>query len=158
MNNFGSEQPFLAPPPKKTSYIGIIILGAIGLLIALAILGGIKVFHAAQSGSTAAIAVGNSFLDSVGKHNYTAAHALMTLPVQAKTPVSNIQDIEMLVEKHHGTYVSHGQPAWFIQNYNGQTSVRLTYPAQYTKSNSTVSMVVVQTDKGYQVYDTNYEF
>jgi len=66
--------------------------------------------------------------------------------------------MEMLVEKHHGAFVNHGQPQWYVQNWNGQTSVRLTYPAQFTKSNSTVSLVLVKTDLGYQVYEAHYEF
>ncbi len=159
MNNFGPGQPLpLSTPPRKAFPVATMILGVVTLLIVLAVLGGIKVFHAAQSGSAEATAAGNTFVDSIGRHNYPAARALMTPQVQAKTSAGDLKDLETLVEKHHGTYVAHGQPQWFIQNYNGQTSVRLTYPAQYTKSSTTISLVLLQTGKGYQVYDAHYDF
>ena len=160
MNDFnsGRQPPLLYPAPKKPFPIAAVILTFAVLLILLAIVGGIKAFHAAKSGSAAAIAVGNSFIDDLGRHNYSAAQALFTPQLQAKTPAGTLQDVETWVEKHHGAYVEHGQPQWFIQNYNGQTSVRLSYPAQYSKSSSTVSLIVMQTDKGYQISDAHYDF
>ena len=154
----GQLPPNFSAPPQKAFPIGYVILGVAGLLFVLAVLGGIKAFHAVKNGSAEAIAVGNSFVDAMGQHNYPAARSLFTAPIQAKTTAGDMKDIEVLVEKHHGAYIKHGQPQWNIQNWNGQTSVRLAYPAQFTKSSSTVSMILVRTDKGYQVYDAHYEF
>lgn len=154
----GQQPLMMYPPPKKAFPVVPIILGVVGLLIVLAIVGGIKAFHAVKEGSAEAIVVGNSFIDNMGQHNYQAARALFTPQVQAKTPAGNLKDIEVLVEKHHGVFIAHGQPQWNIQNWNGQTSVRLAYPAQFTRSQSTVSMTLVQTASGYQVYDARYEF
>ncbi|MGI4790265.1 MAG: hypothetical protein ACRYFS_15615 [Janthinobacterium lividum] len=159
--NYPNEeyQPLMSyPPPKKAFPVAFVVLGVAALLIMLAIFGGIKVFHAAQAGSSEAITVGNRFIDAMGKHNYQAAYSLFTPQVQEKMSMDDLKDMEALVEKHHGTFLSPGKPQWFIQNYNGQTSVRLTYPAQFTKSSSSVSMTLVQTDKGYQVYSANYAF
>ena len=153
-----SQPPLPYPPPRKPLPVALVVFGVVGLLIVLAVAGGIKAFHAVKAGASAAITIGNSFMDSIGHHNYSAARTLMTAGVQSRTPISTLQDVETLVEKHHGAYVAHGQPQWFIQNNNGQTSVRLTYPVQFTRSTSTVSMIVVQTSNGYQVYDTHYEF
>lgn len=157
MNYPGAGQQ---PPvtPKRRVPIAPIILGVVFLLGVLAVVGGIKAFHAVKDGSAAAILVGNSFIDNMGQHNYQTAHSLFTAQVQANTPMGNLKDIETLVEKHHGALVNHGQPQWNVQNWNGQTSVRLAYPVQFTKSNSTVSLTLVQTDKGYQVYDAHYDF
>lgn len=160
MNDFGIGQqlPEIPPASKKAFPIGPIILGVVGLLIALAIIGGWKAFHAVKKGSAEAITVGNSFIDNLGQHNYSAAHSLFTPPVQANTPAGNLKDIEVLVEKHHGAFINHGQPQWNIQNWNGQTSVRLAYPVQFTKSSSLVSMTLLETDQGYRVYEVHYEF
>lgn len=146
-----------APPPTKFPIVPV-VLTLVALLGVLAVLGGIKGFHAMQQSSAAAITVGNSFVDNMGAHNYKAARLLMTPGAQAKSPVSTMQDIETIVEKHHGAFVNHGQPQWNIQTFNGQTSVRLAYPAQVTKSTSTVSVILMQTDTGYRVNDVHYEF
>jgi hypothetical protein len=156
--NAGQPPPQMAPPTQKRFPMAAVVLGIFGLLVVLAVVGGIKVFHAVQGGSSEAIAVGNRFIDNMGRHHYPAADALFTPQVQAKTPADNLKDIETLVEKHHGTYVNHGKPQWNIQSWNSQTRVYLAYPTQFTKSSSTVSLTLVQTDKGYQVYDAHYEF
>ena len=152
------QPPVIYPPPKKAFPVVPVVLGVVGLLIVFAIVGGIKAFHAVSADTSQAITAGNSFIDNMGHHNYPAARSLFTSQVQANTPADNLKDIETLVEKHHGAFVNHGKPQWFIQNWNGQTSVRLAYPAQFTKSKSTVSLMLVQTDKGYQVYEAHYEF
>lgn len=160
MNYLAPGQPPSAmyPPPKKPFPVVPLVLGIVGLLIALAVLGGIKGFRAMKENSSEAITVGNSFIDAMGQHQYSAARSLFTPDVQTRTPADDLKDMETLVEKHHGAFVHHGQPQWFVQNYNGQTSVRLTYPAQFTKSPSTVSFVLVKTGSGYQVYAAHYDF
>ena len=154
----GQTPPMMYPPPKKSAPIVPIILGIAALLIVLAVVGGIRGVQAVKDSSAEAIVVGNSFIDNMGQHDWAAAHSLLTPPGQAKAPADSLEDMEMLVEKHHGAFVNHGQPQRYVQNWNGQTSVRLTYPAQFTKSNSTVSLVLVKTDLGYQVYEAHYEF
>ena len=153
----GQQSPTMYPPPKKAFPVVPVVLGAVGLLLVLAVLGGIKAYHAVKQNSAEAIAVGNSFIDDMGRHNYQAAYSLFTPQVQAKTVPSVGADLEKIVEKYHGTFVNHGQPSWFIQNYNGQGTVRLTYPVQFTKSTDTVTMTLIQTDTGYQVYDFHYD-
>lgn len=154
----GPLPPVMYPPPKKRVPIGLIILGVVGLLGVLAVLGGIRAFQAVKGNSAEAITVGDSFIDNMGKHNYPAARSLFTPQVQATTPADTLKDMETLVEKHHGAFVNHGQPQWYVQNWNGQTSVRLTYPAQFAKSNSTVSMILVKNGNDYQVYEAHYMF
>lgn len=83
---------------------------------------------------------------------------MFTPQVQARTSAGDLKDMETLVEKHHGVFVNHGQPQWFVQNYNGQTSVRLNYPAQYAKGASAFSLVLVKTGAGYQVYEVHFDF
>lgn len=154
----GQPPPMPYPPPKKTPPIVPIILGVFALLAVLAVFGGIRAFHAVQEDSAGAIAVGDSFIDNMGQHNYAGARSLFTPPVQAKTTASDLKDVETLVEKHHGAFINHGQPQWGVQSWNGQTSVRLSYPARFTKTNSTVSMIVVETGGEYRVYEAHYEF
>ena len=154
----GQMPPAIYPPSKKSAPIVPIILGIAALLIVLAVGGGIHGVQAVKDNFVKAIAVSNSFIDNMGQHDWAAAHLLLIPPGQAKAPADSLEDMEMLVEKHHGAFVNHGQPQWCVQNWNGQTSVRLTYPAQFTKSNSTVSLVLVKTDLGYQVYEAHYEF
>ena len=159
MNGYNAGQPPLfSPPTKKPLLAALIILGVVGLLIALAIVGGLRAFKSVSKGSSEAIAVGNRFVDNMGQHRYQTAQSLFTAQAQATTPLSNLKDIETLLEKHHGAYVSRGQPEWNVQNWNGQTSVRLAYPVKFTKSISTISLLLVQTDKGYQVSETHYDF
>ncbi len=156
--NAGQQPPTAYSAPKKPFPVALVVLGIAGLLVVLAVVGGIHAFKSVSAGSSEAIAVGNRFVDDIGRHDYSAAHSLFTAQVQASTLVGSLQDIETLEEKHHGAYVAHGQPQWNIQNWNGQTSVRLAYPVRFTKSTRTVSMVLVQTDKGYQVYEAHYDF
>lgn len=166
MNSFpGASQPPPAqpsfvpsPPAKKGAPVAAIIFGILGVLIVLGIIGGFKAFHAVKDGSAAATAVGDQFLDSMGQHRYPAARALFTAPVQATMPTANLKDIETLTEKHHGAYVSHGKPAWNIQNWNGQTRVYLNYPVQFARGSSPVTMILIQTPKGYEVTDAHYQF
>ena len=156
--NAGVPTPEMRPAPKKPFSTALVVLGAAALLIALLVIGGIRAFKSVRTGSAEAIAVGSRFLDSMGRHNYPAAHALFTAQIQASTPATSLQDVETLEEKHYGAYVDHGQPQWNIQNWNGQTSVRLAYPAKFARGTKTVTLVLVQTSKGYQVYDAHYDF
>ena len=167
MNNFpGASQPpqnqppFVPSPPaaKKSAPVAAIVLGILGLLLVLAVVGGFHAFHAVKDSSGAAIAVGNQFVDRMGQHHYPAARALFTAPVQAATPAGNLKDFETLAEKHHGAYLSHGQPAWNIQSWNGQTRVYLNYPVQFARGSSPVNLILVQTPKGYEVTDAHYQF
>lgn len=142
--------------PKKHFPVGFIILIAVGLLVVLAILGGIYAFKAVGQGSSQATVVGNKFIDSMGQHNFQAAQALFLPQLQARMPAGNLKDIQTLIEKHHGAYVNHSAPEWNVQSLNGQTSVRLIYFMKFTKSNSMITMTLLKTDKGYQVNDIHY--
>lgn len=154
--------PNAVPPPavapQKSFPVAPVVLGILSLLTVLAVVGGTKISHAIQGSSSEAITVGNRFIDSMGQHHYSSADVLFTSQVRAKIPARNLKDIEGLVENLHGAYVNHGSPQWNIQSWNGQTKVYLAYPAQFTKSSSGVSLILVHTDKGYQVYDVHYEF
>ena len=154
----GQMPPTIYPPPKKSAPIVAIILGIAALLIVLAVGGGIHGVQAVKDNFVEAIAVGNSFIDNRGQHDWAAANSLLTPPGQAKAPADSLEDMETLVEKHHGAFVNHGQPQQYVQDWNGQTNVRLTYSAQFTKSDSAVSMILVKTEAGYQVYAAHYEF
>lgn len=154
----GQPPPTMPPPPRKGFPVAAVILGVAALLVVLAVVGGIRAFQAVKANSAEAIAVGNGFIDDMGRHNYAAAHALFTPQEQADFTADSLKDVETLTEKHHGAFIAHGQPQWNVQSWNGQTSVRLAYPAQFTKSHSTVSLVLVKTEAGYQVYEAHYEF
>ena len=154
----GQPPPMMYPPSKKSFPVAPIILGVVALLGVLAVIGGIRAFHAVKEDSAGAIAVGNSFIDNMGQHDYAGARSLFTPQVQGKTSADDLKDVETLTEKHHGAFIAHGQPQWNVQNWNGQTSIRLTYSAQFTKSDSTVSMVVVESDGDFRVYEAHYEF
>ena len=146
------------PGQKKPFPIAAVILGIVGLLFVLAVLGGVKLFFGVKESSAAAITVGNEFIDATGKHDFKKAYSLFVPKVRETTAEDSLQDMEMLVEKHHGTYVAHGEPQWHIQNNNGTVSVSLLYPAKFSKGTSNVSMTLLQTDKGYQVYNAHFDF
>ena len=55
-----------------------------GVILVLAVFGGIRAFHAVRDGSVAATAGGGQFLDRMSQHQYPFARALFTAPVQAK--------------------------------------------------------------------------
>ncbi len=156
--NSDQKSPESFPPAKKPFPTLYVVLGSISLLIVLAILGGIRAFKVVSQDSSETTTAGNRFIDSMGQHNYTTAHSMFTPQIQAKTPASSLKDVEGLVEKHYGAYVNHGEPEWNVQNWNGQTSVRLAYPVRFKNGVSTVSLILVQTPRGYQVYDAHYSF
>lgn len=153
----GQTPPTIYPPPKKPAPVVLIVLGILALLVVLAVAGGVRAFRAVQEDSEAAIVVGDSFVDNMGQHEYQNARALMTPPMQARTTAATLEDAEALTEKRHGAFLNHGKPQWNVQNFNGRTSVQLTYPAQFSKSDSAISLVLVDTGAGYQVYAAHYE-
>ncbi len=111
MNYPNAGQPSAAySAPKKPFPTALVVLGVAAVLIVLTVVGGIRAFKSVSKGSAEAIAVGNHFIDSMGQHNYQAAHALFTAQVQASTPAGSLQDVETLEEKHYGAYVNYGQP------------------------------------------------
>ena len=152
------------PPPltvqssTRTTLIVCSVAGIVVLLLALGIVSGIKAFRSTQKDSQDAIIVGNSFIDSMSEHHYQAARALLIPQLQPTTPAGNLQDLQALMEKHHGGLVKRGQPAWFAQERGGQTTVRLQYPVQYQRSSSGVTLTLLKTNTGYRVYNYYYNF
>lgn len=144
-------------PLKKSFPVVPVIVGVLLAIVALVALIGFTIFRAVQADSSAATAVSNNFIDAMGRHDYVASHALFTSEVQAKTAVSSLEDIETLVEKRKGAYVSHGTPQWFVQNWNGQTRTTLTYPAQFANGPDTITMTMVQSGKECRVFEAHYE-
>ena len=82
--------PAIYPPSKKSAPIVPIILGIAALLIVLAVGGGIHGVQAVKDNFVKAIAVGNSFIDNRGQHDWAAAHSLLTPPGQAKAPADSL--------------------------------------------------------------------
>lgn len=157
--NEKAQPPTLYHPPSKTLLAALILLGIVfGLLILLGVITTIRVSHDNQNSSQEAISVGNSFIGNMGRHNYKASHSLLVPHLQATTQTKKLSDIEMLVEKSRGTFVSLGKPGWFVQDRGGQTTARLSYPVKFTQSNTTVSLMLIKTDIGYQVYNYDYNF
>lgn len=152
----GQPPPMIPPSPKKAAPVALIVLGVFALLVVLAVAGGVRAFHAAQEDSEAAIVVGDSCMGNMGQHEYQNARALMTPQMRARTTTESLEDGESLTEKYHGAFLNHGEPQWNVQNFNGRTSVQLTYPAQFSKSDSPVSLVMVDGGDGYQVYAVRY--
>ncbi len=156
--NNGAQPPTAYQPSSKVVPIAFVAFGILTLLIILGVVTSIKVYRNTQSSSRAAISVGDSFIDSMGQHNYQAARSLLASQLQATTPTNNLKDIEMLAEKHHRAFVKLGQPGWFVQDRGGQVTARLSYPVQFAQSSSTVSLTLVQTKTGYRVYNYYYTF
>ena len=153
-NPYSSE---IAAPPRKSNTLALLVLGGVTLLVGLGILAAVFSFRAGMNTSSEAITVGNSFIDNLGAHNYQASESLLSPSAQARVPATELKDMETLLEKQHGAFTNHGQPGWFVQTYNGQTSVRLTYQAQFTKGSSPVTLVLMKGGKGYQVEDCHFE-
>ncbi len=149
--------PGMAAPPQKSNTVLFIVLAGAGLLVLLAIVGIALAFKSGMNTSSEAVIVGNKFIDAMGQHNFPASSALLSPQTQGRIPATELRDMETLLERQHGAFVSHGPPAWFVQNYNGQTSVRLTYQAQFTRGTSPIMLVMVKGDHGYEVNDCHYE-
>ena len=152
--------PINYQPSGKTFPVALIIVslaGLLGLLTMLAVADGIKAFNNGGNDALKAISVGDSFIDNMGQHSYPAAHSLFTTQLQVTSPTNDLKDIEMLMEKHHGTLVTHGQPQWFRRESGGQVTVHLSYRAQFSRNVSQSTVTLIKTDKGYQVHDFRYE-
>ena len=143
-------------PPRKPSRVLPIVLGVAALLIALIALGVVSAVRSLSGTSSAATAVANSFVAAIGAHDFRGASALCAPQEQAHMSPSALKGLEALVEQTQGSYVSAGVPAWYVQNWNGQTSVRLTYRARYANGAETITVVMVNTADGYRVYRVSY--
>ncbi len=155
----GPQLPINLPPKKNIPVVPIVsgVLGCGCLLVVLVVAVGIKAFHTVKAGTSEATVVGNSFLDAMGHHNYPAAYSLFSDEAKSNVSSSDLKDMEMLVEKKHGAFVGRGQPQWYMQNRNGQTSVFLTYREQFAKTPDTATLTLVPTKKGYRVFYAHYE-
>ena len=156
----GAEQPIKNRLARKNIFLVPIILGLAGFMTLLLILGiivSIKGFYHGKNDSLNAIHVGDKFIDSMGHHNYSAARSLLTNQLQLLSPTSNLKDVEMLIEKNHGSFVTRGQPQWLRRESKGQVTVYLSYPIQFTQSGSQVTVTLFQTNKGYQIHDYRYD-
>jgi hypothetical protein len=156
--NGGAQPPTVYQPSSKVLPIALVVFGILTLLIILGVVTGINSYRKTQRSSQAAISVGNSFINNMGQHNYRAARSLLVSQLQATTPPNNLRDIEMLTEKYHGAFSNLGQPGWFVQDRGGQVTARLSYPVQFARSSSNVSLTLVQTKTGYRVYNYYYTF
>ncbi len=145
----------MTPEPKKQSRVGLILLG-VAAVLALLIVGALSAFHAASGTAAQAIAVSDRFVDAMGAHDYQGANALIVPEGQAKASPLFLYRMESLMESSDGAYVSHGTPQWFVQNYNGQTSVRLTYPVQYAHGSGHALLTVVNAGDGYRINQCNF--
>lgn len=154
----GQQPPMYAPPKKKIPVVPIVsgVLGCGCLLIVLVVAVGIKAFHTVQAGTSEATVVGNSFIDAMGHHKYAVAYSLFSLEAKSSVSADDLRDMETLVEKKHGAFVGRGQPQWYMQNWNGQTSVLLTYRAQFAKAPDTATLTLVPTKKGCRVFSAHY--
>lgn len=157
--NERAQPPVSYHPPSRAFLVALILVGiVVGLLILLGIITTIKTSHDGQNSSQEAISVGNNFIADMGQHNYTAACALLVPQLRVPTQTNKLSDIEMLMEKNHGTFVSLGKPGWFVQDRGGQVTARLSYPVKFAQSSSTVFLVLVKTNTGYQVCNYYYNF
>jgi hypothetical protein len=147
----------MPPPTRNSNTLAILILGGVAILGGAAILGVILSFRSGMDTSSDAIVAGNRFIDNMGSHNYPAAASLLSPWTQARISTTELKDMETLLEKRYGPLTNHGHPSWFVQTYNGQTSVRLSYMVQFTKGNSPLGLVLMKGNKGYQVEDIHYE-
>jgi hypothetical protein len=143
----------MTPEPKK-SRVGLILL-VVAAVLALLIVGALSAFHAASGNAGEAIAVSDRFLYEMGEHDYQGASALFTPEAQAKASPLFLYRVESLMETSDGGYVSHGTPQWFVQNVNGQTSVRLTYPVQYAHGSGHAFLTLVNAGDGYRIRGCN---
>jgi hypothetical protein len=153
-NMYGGLQ---LPQPKRSNRAVFIILGVALLLFGLVVAGGIFGFRAVQQTASTARPIGDRFLDAVAAHRYKEASAMCSTSTGADFSPQNLSDVESLLEKRHGRMQSHGPAQWFVQNNNGQTTVRLTYNAQFANGAIPMVVTVLQTANGYRVVGWNYQ-
>ena len=104
MNSPNANQPMIYTSQKKPLRLLPIVLGALGVgivLVVLAVAVGIKIFHGVQKGTSEATAVGNSFIDYMGNHNYAAAYALFSTEARAGASISNLKSMGSQIEDKH---------------------------------------------------------
>lgn len=154
-NMYGGPQ--IPPQPNKSNRVIFIVAGVAFVVIALAVVGGVFAFRAAQRTASAATSTGDSFLNAIAAHQYKTAAVLCDPSQAANFSPQNLSDIESLLEKRHGRMQNHGMAQWFVQSNNGLTSVNLTYNTQFSNGVIPMTVTVMQTPSGYRVAGWHYQ-
>jgi hypothetical protein len=145
------QYAYNAPPQRDDRKLKIGIFTAIVVIAILVTAGVISLVRGGSRATSAAGKVGTAFLNDIKAKDLRSAGALLTKENQTPAMLDDMKDIIALNAKHKGDLVRFGADGWFISNVNGQTSVKLSYNAHYTKGDGTIGLTVVSTPDGYRV-------
>jgi hypothetical protein len=155
MNPQQSNYPYMPPAPRRSPTVAIVLS-----LVAIVVLGIIVAvvfgYRAGTKMTAAAGLVGTQFINDLGQHNWKAARELVAPAALPVTSVKDMKDIQTYVDNHYGKLTNLGTPAWFVNNYNGVTSVQLQYPATYVNGKGAILVVLTDTSGGYKVMSWRY--
>lgn len=145
-----------SPPPRSNPAAITTVLAVLGIMFVVMIIGIVFAFKSGSNMGKTASPVAVAFLTDLSAHNYTAAHALLAPGAQQSTTIKEMKNLQQYVDNQYGKLVSLGQPAWYVGNFNGQTTVQLTFNATFSSRRSRVQVVLVPSSGGYGVTSWHY--
>jgi hypothetical protein len=145
-------------PRQSGGLLALLILFLFLILLGGVIYGGFTLYKTAAKTTSSAEVFADKFLTLIQHHHFAAAHRMLVPQAQEITPASAMASIEQAEESIHGKTVAWGKPQWYIQNYNGTTYVRLTYPLVCMSGQSKVEVVMQPNGSEWQVRSFAYQF
>lgn len=144
------------PPPRNNTRIVAVILGIAAFVLVALIVGAVFAFRAGSKAAANAAIVADALITDLKTHDYRSAHSLIATVALPKSTLRDMSIYQQYVEKRNGRLISTGKPQWYISSYNGQTSIRLQYPAQFANGGGSILVVLVPEPNGYRVLAYNY--
>lgn len=138
----------IQPSSNKTRNI---VLAVVAAFFALVLVGVVMAVNGFQQTRRAADPVADRFLTAVEKHDYPAAHRLLSPPAQKVTSTAKIADVVALLEKQRGQMTGHGESVNFFAGIdNGTSYAKATYRQEYRSGNAgNVVVVLVRNGGGH---------
>ena len=154
-------ETIVQPAPRKRRNTTLKIIGAV---VAAGILGlcallvvGFLGFRAGAAANRSAGPAASRFLTLIERHQYAAAHNLMTPAAQLAAPVSKLQDLQQFMEKEHGRSLGHSGPTnWYLGYVNGVTTDRLSYTERFARGPVSVIVTLARDGSSWRVQGLRY--
>jgi len=150
-------QPRPVSPPRSKALLYLTACGCFVLVLIVAVVVGFNAFRSGSTGVRQAGGEAEQFLSSLEKPDDQAAFDRMAERTRRSRTVESMTDAMEILAKHHGHPVSHRQlPGFYINTFNGVTSVRLAYQETFEKGAMPVEIEVVSENGRWRVQSFNF--
>lgn len=137
-------QPRPVSPPRNKAALPLAVCGCMAVVLVIVVFAGFRAF---RSGSTSVKQAGDGadhFLSGLERQDYQTAFNFFTAQTRKGRTIEDITDAMEVLAKRHGRPVSHRQlPGFYVNTFNGVTSVSLTYQETFEKGEMPVKIDLI---------------